>query len=459
MPDPVVGGTPRAPRLLIAAAALYTAFVAYGSLVPLNYRPLPWAEALSVFSEMRPLHVPPASRTDWAANFLLLVPLPFLWLAALDPRGAPVRVLACALAWAGSFLFSIAIEFAQIFFPPRNPSMHDIAAQGLGAATGVVAWWIFGSRFRHLIERSKTARGAPGVAEWVLWPYLVVLFFYNVMPLDLTASPAALFHKWQEGHVVLIPFTRLADDPGLLVYGLATDILVWAPVAALWVLSGKMSPARAWLCTALAAALIEGVQLLVQSRVADTTDVVTAAMGGGLGAWAGSHLRHRAGVTGGAEPLRPGSRSWTLVGALGSFLWLFVILALFWYPFDFALDRSLAQERLPMLWRVPFRTYWSGSEFRALTEVLHKVLFFAPLGVGLGIAAIRLRGRRVFGFATAGALLVIFLAALGVELGQVLLPGKVPDSTDVVLESCGGFAGYWSVMFLQRRLGRPEGEP
>jgi len=47
---------------------------------------------------------------------------------------------------------------------------------------------------------------------------------------------------------------------------------------------------------------------------------------------------------------------------------------------------------------------------------------------------------------------VIVVIALGIELGQVLLPGKYPDTTDWFLESLGGILGYVLLRIIRMRL-------
>jgi glycopeptide antibiotics resistance protein len=49
------------------------------------------------------------------------------------------------------------------------------------------------------------------------------------------------------------------------------------------------------------------------------------------------------------------------------------------------------------------------------------------------------RWRSVAGLA---AFMIILATPLGIELGQMLLPEKFPDTTDWVLESLGGILGY-----------------
>jgi len=58
-------------------AVTYTLFIIYGSLVPLDYKPMPFEQAWSSFSNIRYLNLGAASRADWIANIVLYIPLTF----------------------------------------------------------------------------------------------------------------------------------------------------------------------------------------------------------------------------------------------------------------------------------------------------------------------------------------------------------------------------------------------
>jgi hypothetical protein len=64
----------------------YTAFVIYGSLVPLQFKARPLSEAWEFFRHIPYLELGIGSRADWVANILLFVPLAFLWLGAVWPE-------------------------------------------------------------------------------------------------------------------------------------------------------------------------------------------------------------------------------------------------------------------------------------------------------------------------------------------------------------------------------------
>jgi VanZ family protein len=430
-------------RALVALALAYLAFVIYGSLVPLHFHSRPLAEAWRYFRQIPYLNLGIGSRADWVANILLFIPLAFLWLGVLwHRRSLLLRAAASLLVLGAGVGLSVGIEFTQLFFPPRTVSLNDILAETIGAGIGVAAWWLAGPAVFAWFARWAQENSPSGLAERLLYLYLFVLFAYNLLPLDLTLSPVEIYHKWQAGRLILVPFGFAFANPAEAWYGLATDALIWAPVGFLWRLRGKHSALAVWLLAVAAAALLEFLQLFVYTRVSDVTDILTAALGGAAGIWLAG-LRQSGETSGEPRPRAPLGIPEAAIWSGAALLWLGVMAAVFWYPFDFHFERGFIRERLLALNKVPFEIYYFGTEYRAATEVLHKAGFFLPLGALLGLAKSRIGGymrRRAFGF---GAVTAIVLAACGIEFGKVLLPGKHPDLTNVILEISGGALGYW----------------
>lgn len=421
-------------RLVTTALLAYLAFVIYGSLVPLRLQPLPLDEALTRFASTPMLNLGLASRADLVANLLLFVPLAFLLRERLvGARRGALALLGSVMIWLGCAALAVGIEFTQVFFPARTVSLNDITAEAAGAAGGLMAHALFGARLRAWALGWWQAEGARPLAGRMLRGYLVLLVLFAVMPLDLTVSPVELYHKYQEGRIDLLPFTDLADDPAQALYDMAVDLLLWVPVGLLWRLSGR-STGQAVLRGVMVALVLELLQLFVFSRVTSTTDVITGGLGCGLGAMLAA---------------RPGAatrRAWPLWLAL----WAAGALAVFWYPFDFGFAGSSLAARWNEAMRVPFATYYAGSEFQALNELLRKSLVFLPGGLLWAGWAAQQAGTspaRRRAWHRIGALLAVLLA-LVVEGGQLALPGKVADFTDALLEA----AGAWLGLFLGARL-------
>lgn len=437
-------------RALWFATLAYTAFVIYGSLVPLHFRPLPLESAWRAFQDIRYLQLGIGSRADWVANILLFIPLAFLWLGVLCPRGgAFARAVVCGLALIGCAALSLGIEFTQLFFPPRTVSVNDIVAETLGAAMGVALWLAFGERLKAWLQGWLALRTPRSAAERLLYVYLFLLFGYNVLPLDLTISLAELYHKWREGKVHLLPFADIGGSAAEVVYALASDIAIWIPAAFLWKVGGRRQASRVVLMVLAWAAALEFFQLFVYSRVSSTTDILTALCGGALGATLGAWYERSLGVEvapAAARPVPMGALLW-LVAFVG---WLGVMTAVFWYPFEFVTDWGFVHGRLAALKRAPLSAYYYGTELRAVTEVMHKTGFFFPLGALLGIATARIGRHGAVPqplLHAASAMLVAGVAA-GIELGQLFMPEKTADPADWILESAGALLGYLCARML-----------
>jgi glycopeptide antibiotics resistance protein len=440
-------GNPRG--LLWLAALAYTAFVIYGSLVPLAFRAMPWDEAVARFASIPFLKLGIGSRADWVANLLLFIPLTFSWMGALSAGGGRLRGAFAALALIpAAILLSLGIEFTQLFFPQRTVSQNDILAESLGGLIGVLVWWGTGSRFVDWMLSWQHTHARAALAERLAWVYLAGVLVYNVLPLDLTLSLVEIFHKWREGKVNLIPFGRLPDDAAYALYEIATDALIWVPLALLWRLDGTRSAWRAWGMTMATAAVLETMQLFVYSRISDVTDLFTAAAGAALGSLAGGRLAAREAPVSRVSPWS----AWLPFVLAGG--WAAALLFVFWFPFDFRTDGAFVKSRLDFVQRVPFEAYYLGTEFRAITEVLHKTLFFAPLGglLAWGVARQPWRWRSPL-FALAMLVLVVLPAVI--ELGQVMLPHKIVDLTDWLLASMGGIAGYTLFRLFNSRAAAP----
>jgi len=451
-------------KLLLWVALGYTAFAVYGSLVPLAFHPHPLREAWESFQSIPYLKLGIGSRADWVANILLFVPLAFFWLGVLWPnRGQIARVLVSGLVLLCCIALSVAIEFTQFFFPPRTVSLNDIIAETIGATVGVALWWSTGDRVRGWLRAWSDAHSRAGSARRFLHAYLFLLLGYSLLPLDLTISVVEIYHKWEEGKVLLVPFSAVYQNRALQAYALLADVAIWIPAAFLWKLSSSR-PLRTMVLYVMAcAALIEFLQLFVYSRVTSTTDILTAGCGAAIGALLAERLRPSAGSHGSPPPLTNPIGVSALLWILALAGWMTVLMVVFWYPFDFRNDWGFVHGRVAALKRVPFEAYYYGTEFRAVTEVFHKTGFFFPLGALLAIGTIGLRRRLPIPAALlhAVAALVIACAAAGIEVGQVFLPGKIADTTDWFLETLGGLVGYLCMLVLSPvwRSGRGDGMP
>ena len=123
------------------AALLYMLIVTYASIIPFDYAALPLSVAVDRFLHIQYLEMGSDQEADWMANLLMFVPLGFLCLGAVWPRGGTARrILAACAALAVCLLFLLGVKFLQLYFPPRTVTINYIVAQSIGSAVGAVLW-------------------------------------------------------------------------------------------------------------------------------------------------------------------------------------------------------------------------------------------------------------------------------------------------------------------------------
>lgn len=447
---------------LVVAAILMTGLAIYGSLVPLEYRSLPLDDAVRRFRDIRFLELGIQSRSDLVANLLLFVPIGFLWTGAalLDRRRDWTTIaIAAAIVMAGG-LVSVGIEFVQLWFPRRTVSLNDILAEWCGAALGGVGWMLGGQRVIEWLRGLFAARTPFARLERWLIIYAAGFFIFSLLPFDVTIRPAEIHEKWKLGRVVLVPFSHLR--PGILenLYEFGVEVLLFLPIGMLAALvrtsppdRRRSLPASLGLGIALAAS-IELLQVFVYSRFSDVTDLVTGSVGVALGAVAARYLTVENG--GALRPETPSARTRIdgrfLAAALG---YAALVAAVFWAPFDFTLDPEILKPKVKEFLRVPFQALYVGSDFNTMVQVLRKSLWFAPLGALLAASARHLQPpvRRYVLF-----ILFAFCGAIagGIELGQLFLPDRLFDLTDVILSWAGAGLGLY---FTAHQLVPPPTPP
>lgn len=429
-------------RLLTTLGTIYLLFVFYGCWVPLHFQYVPLADAWQVFSALPFLDQSIASATDWATNFLLLIPLSCLWAQRFETHrhGFFVRlsVLVACIALA-CFL-----EFSQLYFSGRTVSQKDILALSLGALAGVIVQSRWGASIEHWLGMLWQRESHQARLIRLLHVYLLVLFVFSVLPLDLTLSLVEIYHKWREGRVVLVPFSGLKGGPFDNAYETVTDLLIWVPVGLFWALERKSTLLKVAAVGWLAAGLIECAQLFVYSRVTDVTDILLGGVGSALGGWLADRGRQTRFQLNDVP-----ARFWGFLWIL----WALTILALFWFPYDFSLAEAGISELLQAATRLPFLMLFQQSELHAANEILRKIGYFLPGGMllGLYLAAIRNRSGEYKAWSSWRTTVSVALVAIIVEGGQLFLPGKYADVTDALLETGGALLGLLVISWV---LGR-----
>jgi len=426
-------------------AALYGAFVLYGSLVPLNFKPVPPVEALKFFRSVLfgPLEI--VSRSDVATNFLLFVPLAYLLMAALrtDRRGWFGHVATAVAVSAFGVASCVSIEFSQIYFP-RTVALSDMVAESSGGVAGTILWLAAGRTVTRWLRGFAAERERSALVQRLLVGYIVVFVASQLLPLDLTVGLSDLAHKYRQGSIIVIPFSFPYESWASALWDYFSDMVLNAPIGAAAVLvwtepGARRRPLVAFAIAATIVAMIELGQVFVMSRFADVTDVITGSTGAAIGVWAAGRFSVRPVQ----EAVREDTRLLTWLARCAIPVWCAILLAYHWSPYNFSFAPGQVSEGVRRITMIPLLSYYWGTEFHAFTEASRKAMLTFPLGVLLALAAAPLSRLRV-----AMVLAVSFAFLVGIEIGQVFLPSRVPDVTDAMIGEIGIVAGLWIVRLM-----------
>ncbi len=426
---------------------VYLLFVVYGSLVPLEWRPVPWDAAVARFSNIDFLDLDAGSRADWVANIVLYVPLAFLGCATL--LGLRIRthwaVLGAVLVFALCLGIAVAVEFTQIFFAPRTVSLNDLLAEGIGSAIGVLVWLLGRWRVVELGRAFAQGGRASMVAALILFfaGYLLLSLFpydFVVSGAELQAQLANVSNAWLAGGCA--SWLRCAA------FWLA-EVLVIAPLGLLLALLYPRWPLWQLLLMGLSVGLIlEPLQLLLVSGKSQGLSVLLRGGGVLLGGATARLLMTRLPVQLLAD-LVWRAVPWLLLPYLAGL----TVLSGWWsWPWR---ELGAALSRLGELGWIPFYYHYWTSEPVAMMSLLSQLALYVPVGIAFWARALALPHRRT------GAMLVIgaaLLLALVIECGKLFAPGARPDPTNLLIAPVGAWFAFAAALWFSRALRQAAAE-
>lgn len=418
-------------RILTRGWLAWCAFVIYGSLLPFDLRSVPWNQAVAQFAHLPWLNIGLGGRLDWLANVLLYIPVGFVGTCLLwrDPKGRKatsnlhVALGTFAVFVLGSVL-AVAVEFTQIYFPPRTVSLNDVVAEVLGTAVGCALALLFGRAFMRLLTRAASNDAPPRLA--LLQLYLLIYLGLSFFPFDFSTAVAVFEHKLASGGAGwwIAPINGLQPTrEALQVFG---EALLTVPFGL--ALGGAPRRLRWSAAAVLGIALgvvIEVGQLFLLSATSQGASVLSRGVGFAVGAW----LAPRVGTlrtTGTAKRMR-------LIVAAAAVPWLVVVAYLAgWGHGDVVVAGWF--ERAANLHYLPFYYHYYTSESSALTSLLQCVASYAWVGIAVGLLWARPRPRF--------AALLAGLTAMLFEASELVLVGRHPDPTNVLIAAAAAWVAH-----------------
>lgn len=475
----------------------------YASLVPMKYHAMPWAEAVEHFKKIPYYHLGIGRRADLMANFVLFVPLGYLAMGACEV-GRRVRtwllavtvpmVLAFYLAW------SAAIEFVQIFFPPRTVSQNDLYAQALGAAAGVVLWFAIGSWVHGKLDDALAHWHSPTSRKRLAQLYLLFLVGYSLLPMDFTMDPSLWAGKWKTMSLL----TGLHGMSWLTINtGLVKNMVAFVPVGVILLLGWESTSRRRTVSQALAMAFalafgVEFVQFFVYSGVSSLLGMASSTFGALMGILIATRGMSDEGTLPSSDEVSSSIRNTALGLAWPTYL--LALLAVLWHPLRFDLRIEHLREGWSTFINWPFKWYYYSGEWEALNKVTVCMVLFAPVGV---MTCWKMGSPRKWGRGLFVSAVIACVIGVAIEMGQagvirkevyldpdkvvkgrpfiaddlsslhqsidvtsptlskgmVLREGATPDITDVMAYILGAMGGYVvaDLFFSRKKLGESDG--
>jgi glycopeptide antibiotics resistance protein len=408
----------------------FIGFVVYASLVPLRFTPLPLDRGFEKFLEMMQAPISFQSKSDWLSNILLFIPLGFVAMGMLQVD-RPSRWWAVPLVLVFCTFLSAAIEFTQVWFPPRHTSPNDVIAESLGGFLGVIAWAAMGQNLTEAMREFWSVHSKDNWAIKLLPAYLLLLVILYGVPFNITISPGELMQKYRDGRIRVIPFDyRPTDQPKEIIEKIGFTIAYFIPAGVLLAAirrpdGSQRFPLGVVLLFGLGlTASIELMQIFIQSRFADSTDILTGTLGVYLG-WCLLKLAQY-----------ENSRRTLTIRFTCLVIWSLVLVAIHWFPYQFSTESDYLTQRWDQFNWMPFLEYQSGNYLSSFNNILEKTLLFVPFGMLLERAL--------------PALLLGLVFSIMIEAGQFFIPARSPGITDPIIETVGSVIGAIGATRLQR---------
>ncbi|HZU38118.1 MAG TPA: VanZ family protein, partial [Gemmataceae bacterium] len=396
----------------------------YGSLVPFHYQSLSSKEAAARFDLA--LHdAGPPTREDAAANITLFLPLGYLFLGclALD-RARWMGLAAAPLVVAGGLTLSTAVEFAQLYFPPRIAAGSDIFCQSIGCVSGVLGWLLVGQRITQWMWAVHAAESEPELASLVLPGYIALLAVLQLLPANFfppslpnPATGAGLAWPW---------CTARAGWDALAVH--CVQIAYFVPIGLLLSLlpgSRGFTP-RAGLYVAViglgAASLSQFLYWITPRRQFDRGAAIFQALVVFI-TWCGTLAwQHRLQWRCSQRLAKASAPSTSCSGrraaaclALG---YLAALMLVKWYPFDFYTDLARVGQRMARITWLPLADFYWQDYTQVLQQSAENGLLFFLFGL---MSALALRPACQRRSPLVVTMLGLACAAL-LEAGRLFLP-------------------------------------
>ncbi len=360
---------------------------------------------------------------DAARNVALFLGWGATWIIT-SPAPTTRRNVVLATLW--GLAASTAVESAQLFSQYRMASIADVATNTIGALLGAATLWMAERRATVDMRRGTTI-GIPG---WIVAASLMMTSFGLAFAPSTRATQVIAWSSSPLGRARSVLAAAALDVPWS---ALVVDVAVWftagvSVAIAITDRSGRLRRNQFVLWVVIATLLLSTVHagraMAGLQREAGAWQVQGAAWAVGLGLGLALVLRWRKMVT------APGTRAKHLCILVGVFGCMMA-----WSPASWVAGAAGSSA---FSWRqfIPMLSLFQRQDLSSVFLVLQK----AGLGAALGAC---LAARTRMGQPRPGVRAAIAYAGI-VELGQLVIPGRYADVTDVLITAAA--AGLVAVL-------------
>lgn len=222
---------------------------------------------------------------DLFSNFLLYIPFGFFLYSLFREEKKFIRKFYnVLLVWSLAVILSQFTETLQFYVQTRVASFFDVCLNSIGALVGAIFAILFFNSLKQVFI-NQDAKIARQKRYQLLKFYVLGFFLYYFYPFDLTIRPGEIWDKYKQGRIVLIPFSDLISKTD----GLAEfifDAFSYVPVAIFLLIFLERREFKRKQLNIIIFFLpffVEFLQLMIFSRFASVTDLLSGTIGCFLG--------------------------------------------------------------------------------------------------------------------------------------------------------------------------------
>ncbi len=448
-------------RTIKLLTILTTILILYNTLIPFK----PYLELWKIVRQIHRIEWVPFivdgrfnPLTDLVGNVLLFMPFGFfltLYFIYTNRKHLTGRIVLLGM------LFSMSIEILQIGFRYRTPSTTDVIMNTLGTAIGVLGAKIY---VKYLAVRTKIfleniLRNEP--ITLILLLIIAVQFFGSALPFNVTITVSDL--KKAVAYTNIQPFGMKPlglllgahiKNPERFVFSW-TDFMANVIFYAIYGYLVFYAYFQYWrsqsygklLLFALAVLYfpaLEITQFFIKSRFSDINDVISGYGGLIIGGLLFALVKKD-------EWFTHNTRIEIKHFYVPLLLYLFYVFYKSYNPFNFTLDAQALELNFRIRYLVPFYAYYKVTSLWNIYDLLESLFMLMPAGFLLGYF---LSEKYSFNKIEKVAIISGIVWGSVLEAGQLFLPSRTGEITDVIVMTIGCFVGarlyaYYYEKFVQ----------